>query len=281
VLLTYKGYGFNPGSALLLGVDGAGAIAARAAATTSISGASGALSAMFINLYAEYEINGESYFSLTMAMNGVLSGLVAITAGCGTVELWASFLIGTVAGALYVGGHYLLLYFAVDDVVDGIPVHLVNGVWGMLATGLFSSPSATLAAYGSDDHVGWFYSIGSGSSDATLLGNQVLAVLFLIGWASCTMTPFFLMLQYFGWLRLESLDELVGLDQSYHGAALMEAQEEVLADVKEFDRVARKLNGNMSNSRSGSNSKTSQERSIRVGSVVEVGKINENDAFAI
>jgi hypothetical protein len=89
------------------------------------------------------------------------------------------------------------------------------------------------------------------------------------------------MLQYFGWLRLESLDELVGLDQSYHGAALMEAQEEVLADVKEFDRVARKLNGNMSNSRSGSNSKTSQERSIRVGSVVEVGKINENDAFAI
>jgi ammonium transporter, Amt family len=275
---TYKGFGFNPGSALLLGVDGAGAIAARAAATTSISGAAGALSAMFVHLYVEYEINGESLFSLTMAMNGALSGLVAVTSGCGTVELWAGLLIGMVAGALYVGGHYLLLYIEVDDVVDGIPVHLLNGIWGMFATGLFSSPSATMAAYGSDDHVGWFYSIGSGSSDATLLGNQVIAILFLIGWSSCTMIPFFLMLQYFGWLRLDSMDEVVGLDQRYHGAALVEAHEEVLADVREFDRVARKLNGV---SMSGSYSKTSQEQPIRVGSVVEVGKIDENDAFAI
>lgn len=263
----------------MLGVENSGAIASRAAATTSMAGASGALSAMFISLYTEYELTGDSYFSISMAMNGALSGLVAITAGCGTVELWAGLLIGIIAGALYVGGHHLLLYLEVDDVVDGIPVHLLNGMWGMIATGLFSSPAATLAAYGTDAHVGWFYSLGAGSSDGTLLGNQILALLFLIGWACCTMIPFFLTLQYFDWLRLDSVKELVGLDQSYHGAALAEAEEEVLADVREFDRIAKKLNGGTS--KSGSYSRTSNENAIKVGSVVEVGKIDENDAFAI
>lgn len=266
---------------MLLGVENAGAIAARAAATTSVAGASGALGAVLISLYTEYEASGESIFSISMAMNGALSGLVAITAGCGTVELWAGLLIGLIAGALYVGGHYLLLYFQVDDVVDGIPVHLLNGAWGMVATGLFSSPAATLAAYGTDAHVGWFYSLGAGSSDATLLGNQILALLFLIGWSSCTMVPFFLILQYFDWLRLDSIKEVVGLDQSYHGAALAEAEEEVLADVKAFDRIARKLNGGTSKSGSSSMSRSKDLNAIKVGSIVKFGKIDENEAFAI
>jgi len=74
-----------------------------------------------------------------------------------------------------------------------------------------------LDAFGTDEHVGWFYSLGRGSFDATLLGNQILATGFIFGWVTCTMWPFFLTLNYLGWFRADSLEELVGLDLSYMG----------------------------------------------------------------
>ena len=87
----------------------------------------------------------------------------------------------------------------------------------MVATGLLSSPRRTLAAYGTDEFVGWFYEIGRGSLDATLLTNQLLCVVFIVGWVIFTMLPFFLWLNYMGWFRADSLEELVGLDLAYMG----------------------------------------------------------------
>ena len=87
--------------------------------------------------------------------------------------------------------------------------------WGLVASGLFTSPSCLQEAFGHDDHVGWFYSIGRGSLDATLLGNQILAGLFILAWVLATMLPFFVWLNYMGWFRADSLDELTGLDLSY------------------------------------------------------------------
>lgn len=136
-------------------------------------------------------------------MNGCLSGLVAITAGCSVVESWASIVIGLVAGALYLACSKLLVRWRIDDAVDAIPVHMVNGMWGSVAVGLFAEPTllADLYPRAGPTHAGWFYSWGRGSADATLLACQVVGILFVIGWVLCTMAPFFWMLHYFGFLR--------------------------------------------------------------------------------
>jgi hypothetical protein len=172
---------------------------------------------MLFNLYLQERKSGEYSFDLTMAMNGTLSGLVAVTAGCATIDYWAAVFVGLVAGVIYVSGSKLIIYLRLDDAVDAIPVHLFNGAWGLIATGLFSSPEHVYAAIGTDKHVGWLHSMGRGSWDATLLANQILALLFIFGWCTVTMGPFFICLNYMGWFRADSLEELVGLDFSYHG----------------------------------------------------------------
>ena len=82
---------------------------------------------LFVNLYVLERRTGEYIFDLTKTMNGCLSGLVAVTAGCGTVENWAGVAIGAVAGLLYLGGSTFLIKIKLDDAVDAIPVHLFNG----------------------------------------------------------------------------------------------------------------------------------------------------------
>lgn len=104
-----------------------------------------------------------------------------------------------------------------DDAVDAIPVHLPGGVWGVIAVGLFASSGRVKDAFGHDKHIGWFYSYGR-SADATLLACQVIEILFIIGWVSIIMTPFFVILNYAGYFRSDPMDEVVGLDVSYHEA---------------------------------------------------------------
>ena len=215
--LSSLGYGFNPGSALLLLVEDTGRVAARAAVNTSLSAASGACSALFLNLYIQERKTGEYKFDLSKAMNGALGALVAITAPCGTIHNWAAILIGFVAGVLYLYSSQLLVTVRLDDAVDAIPVHMVNGIWGMIAVGLFSAPGPMREAFNQDEFIGFFYSLGRGSFDATLLGNQCLGILFIFGWVTCLMGPFFMWLNYMGWFRADSLEELVGLDLSYMG----------------------------------------------------------------
>ena len=97
--------------------------------STALAGAAGGVAALFTNLYVEERRTGEPHFSLLMAMNGALSGLVAITAGCAVVEPWAAVVIGIIAGWLYIYASGLLIRLRIDDAVDAIPVHMVNGAW--------------------------------------------------------------------------------------------------------------------------------------------------------
>ena len=116
----------------------------------------GGLTALFANLWVLERLTGEPFFDLTYAMNGTLSGLVAITAGCAVVEPWAAVLIGFIAGLLYIGGSKGILKLRLDDAVDAIPCHLINGAWGLIAVGLLASPSRLFAVYERDEHVGWY-----------------------------------------------------------------------------------------------------------------------------
>lgn len=253
MVLWFGWFGFNAGSALLLRVENVGTVAAHAAVSTALSGASGGITALFTNLYIEERRTGEPSFSLHMCMNGSLSGLVAITASCGLVEPWAAVVIGCVAGWIYICTSSMLVRLKIDDAVDAIPVHMFNGMWGLFAVGLFASPRLLLKAYDTDKHVGWLYSWGRGSADATLLASQFITILCIVSWTFFTMMPFFIWLNYMGWFRADSLEELVGLDISYHGGG-PQAKGGVR---KEYVDAYNRHKGNIRNRRTGSGSATS------------------------
>jgi len=127
-ILWFGWFGFNGGSALsTVPYENRGSVAALASANTALSAGMGGLTALFVNLWLLERYTGEPFFDLKYAMNGTLSGLVAITAGCGVVEPWAAVVIGFVAGLLYIAGSKGILKLRLDDAVDAIPCHLVNG----------------------------------------------------------------------------------------------------------------------------------------------------------
>jgi len=214
--LWFGWYGFNPGSTFGVSSADSGEVAALVAVNTTLAACAGALSAMFTSTWIGYRSSGLHTYDLAYTMNGLLTGLVAITAGCAAVECWAAVVIGIVAGWVYLGASKLLIKLRIDDAVDAIPVHLFGGAWGLVATGLFSAPELMEKAYGQSEHVGWFYEWNRGSGDFTLLGIQLISILFITGWTVALMYPFFRILNVFGALRVDALEEEVGLDISRH-----------------------------------------------------------------
>mmetsp|Transcript_8249 Transcript_8249/g.18487 ORF Transcript_8249/g.18487 Transcript_8249/m.18487 type:complete len:509 (+) Transcript_8249:189-1715(+) len=237
-------YGFNPGSTLMISSEASGDVAALCAVTTTIAAASGSVSAMFTDMIMYRRKTGETAYDITMCMNGALSGLVGITAGCSMVEPWAAFVIGIVAGWTYIFWSNLLVKLKIDDAVDAIPVHLGNGIWGCIAVGLFAEKSRVDLAY-STEHgkYGWFYMWGNGSADGSLLLAQICGVLWIIGWVTVIMVPYFHLLNILGMFRVDSLEEEVGLDISHHkGAAYdMSGPSEEVKEKFELSMSQRKV----------------------------------------
>lgn len=184
-----------------------GDIAALCAVNTFLSSAAGCVAALLLKLLLKHRETGEFSFDLVAAMNGTLTGLVAvsyfvllgtqlsqfwlnwlyiyicqITAGCATLEPWTAIITGLIAGCLYLFASDILIKMKIDDAVDAVPVHCIGGAWGLLAVGLFSHPDLTLNAYGNGAHPGFFYSIAEGHNDARLLACQVVGILFIFGW---------------------------------------------------------------------------------------------------
>lgn len=224
-ILWFCWYGFNPGS--IGSIHMGSSIAALAASTTTLAAAAAGITSLCVETMINERRTGEATFELTSALNGCLSGLVAITAGCGVVELWASVVIGIVAGLFYLLSDYLLNKYAIDDAVNAIPVHFSSGIVGMIGTGLFAKSEYLVDTFGDNapqfgDHQGWIYDF----SDARLLGAQVVCLLFIFGWVTFVMGPFFLFLDYHGYFRADPLEEVIGLDISYHGGGAYAMDEE-------------------------------------------------------
>jgi Amt family ammonium transporter len=231
-------YGFNPGSTLAISSSASAAVCALAAVTTTIAAAAGSVSALFTDMFLSRMKTGECEYDITMCMNGALSGLVGITAGCATLAPWAAFVTGVVAGWVYIFCSNLLVKLRIDDAVDAIPVHFGNGIWGCIAVGLFAEPSRVANAYSAHGHYGLVYGTG-----ANLLGAQVVGVLWIIGWVTVIMTPYFLLLNAAGMFRVDSIEEEVGLDISHHKGAAYDISgpsEETVAKY-EISRSQRKL----------------------------------------
>ena len=197
-LLWIGWFGFNPGS-----YTAASGSIGRVAMTTNLAACAGTVWA----LVTGWAIMGKP--DLTMALNGSLAGLVAITASCDLVTANAAIIIGLVAGVLVVLSVFALDKLQIDDPVGAVSVHCVNGVWGTLAVGLFAAP--TCANYG-NDLVGLFY--GGGFK---FLGVQLVGVGMTAVWAFGMGLAIFFTLKKLGILRVSPKTELKGLDLTEHG----------------------------------------------------------------
>lgn len=222
-------YGFNPGSALGIQDKAYGDVAALCAVTTTLAAAAGAVGALFTDSMMEALKTGESSYDLTMAMNGCLGGLVAITAGCCVIPPWCSIIVGALGGVVYLIFSKLLIALRIDDAVDAIPVHFANGFWGVVAVGLFAEPDLMDRVGYNSENPGLFFGGG-----AKLLLIELTSLGWIIGWVTVLMTPFFFMLRVMGLFRVDPLEEEVGLDISHHRGAAYDLTTAKKADVEEL-----------------------------------------------
>ena len=153
---------------------------------------------------------------VSMCLNASLAGLVAITAPCDSVDAAGSIVIGAVAGLLVVFGVWFCdNVIHVDDPVGAVAVHFINGVWGTIAVGLFSTntvPGYSIANANGEELVGLFY--GGGGE---LLGIQMIGLLATAGWTAVTITLAFLVIKKVIGLRVSEEEEIKGLDSTEHG----------------------------------------------------------------
>jgi len=167
-----------------------------------------------------------------MCLNASLAGLVGITAGCDVLDCFGAVIVGVVSGFLVCFGVWLLDYkLHIDDPVGAVAVHMMNGIWGTIAVGLFSTTSVP----GNDSFEGLCY---GGGFD--LLGKQLLGIVTVAGWTLVTMSiVFFTIKKTFG-LRATKQEEILGLDVTEHGlissyADFAPAMSEALTGYTESD----------------------------------------------
>ena len=206
-------YGFNPGSTLA--IVGSGDVASKVAVCTTLSAAAGGVTNMLLHFQIAKRCAADKHgiYDVAETCNGVLAGLVAITAACAVVEPWAAVVIGMIGSFVYSGGSILLKKLHIDDAVNATPVHFFAGAWGLIAPGLFARGENMRAAY--DNHrTGLFY-----GGNGTMLGVQLLAFVTITLWCTVTMLPFFYAMLKLGLFRVAEEHELLGLDESKHGGS--------------------------------------------------------------
>lgn len=134
--------------------------------------------------------------------NGILAGLVSITANCDAVEPWAAIIIGTLGGLIYCLACKLLNWLRIDDPLEATQVHGFCGIWGCIATAFFKK------------EVGIFY---GGEKSGELLGIQLLGCLLIILWSGVLSGIFFGIARCTGLLRIPEEYEILGGDMLYFG----------------------------------------------------------------
>ena len=154
---------------------------------------------------------------VSMTLNGSLAGLVAITAGCANVDIVGAFFIGLVAGILVdVAVEVIDKKLHVDDPVGAIAVHGMNGLWGTIAVGLFSSGVNPVLDPETgevlSEQLGLFY--GGGFN---MLGVQLMGIVCIAAWTIVCMIILFQILKHTCGIRAKKIEEIEGLDKHEHG----------------------------------------------------------------
>lgn len=215
LILWLGWFGFNPGSTMAADPFAITHIAL----TTNMAASTGGIAATVVAwLYL-----GKP--DLSMIINGVLAGLVGVTASCAFVSIGSAAIIGIVAGVLVVFAVTFFDRIKVDDPVGATSVHLVCGVWGTLAVGLFSVGPGVYSWYGE----------GLGPAKGLLLGGgigqlipQIVGILTVGGFTVLISTIFWVVLKATLGIRVTEEEEVKGLDVGEHG---MEAYSGFLKDA--------------------------------------------------
>lgn len=199
-ILWFGWFGFNPGSELA-----ADSVVVRAGVTTMLAAAAGGLTAGTVIWMKTSKLD------VAMTGNGVLAGLVGITAGTAAFSPLGAVVTGSVAGVIVVFSVIFFDSIRIDDPVGAVSVHGVCGVWGTLAIGLFGKYDD--AFLGRAD-AGLFYGGGIEQLVVQFLGALIVAV-----WVIATTGILFATLKKTGILRVSPEDEIEGLDVTEHGTA--------------------------------------------------------------
>jgi ammonium transporter, Amt family len=190
-LLWFGWIGFNGGSTLAIN-DRVAPIIVH----TVLAACAGGLAGIAISDHSRYRLRVEDL------LNGVLGGLVAITANCHVVAGWSAIVIGAVGGVLAVAGTWWLDRLRIDDAVGAVPAHLFAGIWGTLAVGFFGDLEL----------------LGTGHDRLTQIGVQALGVAASGAYAFGGGYVFLKIIDFLSPLRVSVDDERRGLNISEHGA---------------------------------------------------------------
>jgi len=195
-LLFFGWYGFNCGSTL--SAQGNMKLAARVATTTTLSACSSGLSSVLLSRAFE------GVLSVERMGNGILAGLVGITAGCHVVEPWGAILIGFIASLVYYGASKSLQTVGVDDPLDAAAVHGFCGFWGVLACAIF----------GNNDFIteGEYLYDGAIQSTGRILANQFIGAFTIMVWTCGNSALLFGILKLTNNLRVDDATEKSGLN---------------------------------------------------------------------
>jgi len=197
LILWIGWYGFNPGSQLAMDQW-----VPYVAVTTTLAAAGGAIGSTVVSTMTSGKPD------LTMTINGILAGLVSITAGCGDMTLTGSWLAGLVGGVIVVFAVGALDAAGIDDPVGAFSVHGVCGVWGTLVIGLWGT-----AVQGDGSGLGLFNGGGINLLLVQALGAGVYALWSLITcWIAWSVIG-----GLFGGIRVSESEEIQGLDIGEHG----------------------------------------------------------------
>jgi Amt family ammonium transporter len=208
IILFFGWFGFNPGSSLAF-VGGGQFLAVNAAINTLLAGAAGGLSAM---LYM-WLLGPSKKPDPGLSVNGILAGLVAITAPCAFVGSGSAVVIGLIAGVIVCLVTFGIEKLRIDDPVGAVPVHFANGLWGLLAVGIFANGNPVTAGWNgvATPVTGLLY--GGGTQLVAQLA-EVLSVVVVVGGLTFV---FFKVLNALKLLRSAPAAELAGLDMPEMG----------------------------------------------------------------
>lgn len=214
MFLWFGWYGFNCGSTLML-TGGSDGTAARTAVTTTLSASAGGLTGTILSRFLD------GHYDIMMVLNGILAGLVSITASCAFIKPGWSLLAGIIGCFICTGTSKLLHKLKIDDPLDAFAVHGATGAWGALNVGIFVTDSAVAEVLGWENKA---------LSSGLQFGVQFIGVLVIFLWTAAWSILMFAGIKYTIGLRVSDAEEQRGLDTSEHGGKAYNPNMETASD---------------------------------------------------